>query len=231
MRDTRYADDELLSLSGIQHFCFCKRQWALIHVEQQWADNLRTTEGHFLHERVDDPFFTESRADVRISRACPLVSYTLGLYGIADVIEYVRSKEGVPIPDCEGLWTMFPVEYKRGKPKIDERDEVQLCAQVICLEEMFGVEIPTADFYYYEIRRRIHTDMTEELRRLVYALAEEMHDLFREEITPPAQKNRKCSLCSLFDVCMPRLTKKNRSVDIYIKNHVRDACTGNNEGL
>ncbi len=231
MRETRYADDELLSLSGIQHFCFCKRQWALIHVEQQWADNLRTTEGHFLHERVDDPFFTESRGDVRISRAFPLVSHTLGLYGIADVIEYTRSKVGVSIPNSEGLWKMVPVEYKRGKPKIDERDEVQLCAQVICLEEMFGVEIPTADLYYYEIRRRIHTDMTEELRDLVYALAEEMHHLFREGITPPAQKNRKCSLCSLFDVCMPRLTKKNRSVDTYIKNHVRDACTGNDGEL
>ena len=120
---------------------------------------------------------------------------------------------------------------QRGKPKIDERDEVQLCAQVICLEEMFGVEINTADFYYYEIRRRIHTDITEELRCLVYALAEEMHHLFHGGITPPAQKNRKCSLCSLFDVCMPKLTKKNRSVDTYIKNHVRDACTDTNEEL
>ena len=106
-----------------------------------------------------------------------------------------------------------------------------MCAQVICLEEMFGVDIPTADFYYYEIRRRIHTDMTEELRDLVYVLAEEMHFLFREGITPPAQKNRKCSLCSLFDVCMPKLTKKNRSVDTYIKNHVRDACTDTNGEL
>ena len=231
MRERRYADDELLSLSGIQHFYFCKRQWALIHVEQQWKDNLRTTEGHFLHERVDDPFFSESRGDVRISRAFPLVSYSLGLYGIADVIEYDRSDEGVSIPGWSGLWEMKPVEYKRGKPKIDERDKVQLCAQVICLEEMFGIEISTADYYYYEIRRRIHIDITEELRNLVYSLAEEMHQLFREGITPPAQKNRKCSLCSLLDVCMPKLTKKKRSVDNYLREHVRDACAGNDEEL
>ena len=231
MNERRYADDELLSLSGIQHFRFCKRQWALIHVEQQWKDNLRTTEGQFLHERVDDPFFNESRGDIRISRSFPLVSYTLGMYGIADVIEYARSEKGISVADWDGLWVMRPVEYKRGKPKIDERDEVQLCAQVICLEEMFGVEINIADFYYYEIRRRIHIDITEELRDLVYLLSEEMHALFREGITPPAEKNRKCSLCSLFDLCMPKLTKKKRSVDSYLREHVRDACLGDTTEL
>ena len=151
---TQYADDELLALSGIQHFRFCKRQWALIHIERQWDDDLSTTEGRFVHERVDDPFFNESRGDIMVSRSVPLVSYGLGLYGVADVIEYVRSKNGVPIPGHEGLWTMNPVEYKRGKPKIDERDEVQLCAQAICLEEMFDLRLEGADFYYNEIRRR-----------------------------------------------------------------------------
>lgn len=231
MIEKRYADDELLSLSGIQHFHFCKRQWALIHVEQQWKDNLRTTEGHFLHERVDDPFFTECRGDVRISRAFPLVSYSLGLYGIADVIEYIRSETGVEIPGCDGVWTMRPVEYKRGKPKIDERDEVQVCAQVMCLEEMFGIHIATADFYYYEIRRRVHINITDELRDLVRSLAEEMHIFFREGITPPAQKNRKCKLCSLFDICMPKLTKKKKSVEGYLRKHVSDACNRNAEEL
>lgn len=223
MTQKRYVDDELLSLSGIQHFYFCKRQWALIHVEQQWKDNLRTTEGHFLHERVDDPFFTECRGDVRISRAFPLVSYSLGLYGIADVIEYVRSETGVEIPEYEGRWSMHPVEYKRGKPKVDERDEVQLCAQVMCLEEMFGVKIPTADFYYYEIRRRVHVNITNELRDLVSTLSKEMHRLYREGITPPAEKNKKCSLCSLNDICMPKLTKKKKSVDAYVRKHVTAA--------
>jgi len=224
MIQKRYADDELLSLSGIQHFHFCKRQWALIHIERQWEDNLRTVEGHFLHKRVDDPYFTESRGEVVISRAFPLVSHNLGLYGVADVIEYIRSEDGIQIPDHEGLWRMNPVEYKRGKPKIDERDEVQLCAQAMCLEEMFDVRICKADFYYNEIRRRIHLKLTDEQRTLVCSLADEMHDLFRKGITPVAEKSRNCKLCSLVDVCVPKLTKKNVSVDKYVRKHVMSAC-------
>ncbi len=228
MREKRYADDELLSLSGIQHFHFCKRQWALIHIERQWEDNLRTTEGHFLHKRVDDPFFTESRGDVIISRGFPLVSHNLGLYGVADVIEYIRSENGISLPGHEGLWRMNPVEYKRGKPKIDERDEVQLCAQAMCLEEMFNVDIKRADFYYNEIRRRFHLRLTDELRSLVCSLADEMHDLFKKGITPAADSSRNCRLCSLVDVCVPKLTKKKISVDRYIRKHVKDACAGDN---
>lgn len=225
MSERVYADDELLSLSGIQHFCFCRRQWALIHVEHQWEDNLRTTEGHFLHERVDDPFFTESRGDVVVSRAVPLVSYTLGLYGVADAIEYIRSVEGVALPGREGLWRMRPVEYKRGRPKIDERDEVQLCAQAMCLEEMFAVQIETGDFYYHEIRRRVPLPLTDDLRGRVVSLSDEMHDLFRRGITPAAEKSRNCKYCSLIDVCVPKLTKKKISVAAYVKKHVREACT------
>lgn len=226
MIQKRYADDELLSLSGIQHFSFCKRQWALIHIEHQWEDNLRTTEGHFLHERVDDPYFTESRGDVVISRAFPLVSYALGFYGVADVIEYTRSKDGTALPGHEGLWTMCPIEYKRGRPKVDERDEVQLCAQAMCLEEMFGVEIRSAELYYHEIRRRVPLELTDALRDHVCALSEEMHDLFRKGKTPTAEKSRACRLCSLVDVCVPKLTTKRRSVKNYVRIHVRDACEG-----
>jgi CRISPR-associated exonuclease Cas4 len=225
MTGKRYADDELLSLSGIQHFRFCKRQWALIHVERQWEDNLRTAEGHIIHERVDDPFFNESRGNVIVSRASPLVSYTLGLNGIADVIEYTRSDTGISLPGSEGLWTMKPVEYKRGKPKIDERDEVQLCAQVMCLEEMFGVKINEADFYYNEIRRRQHLKITDELRSLVLYLADEMHTIFLNGITPGAESGMSCALCSLVDVCMPKLTKKKSSVSNYIGKHIQEACT------
>lgn len=224
MSGLRYTDDELLSLSGIQHFCFCKRQWALIHVEQQWQENLRTQEGRFVHERVDDPFFNESRGDVVISRAYPLVSYTLGLNGIADMIEYTRSAHGISIPDHEGVWLMKPVEYKRGKPKIDERDEVQLCAQVMCLEEMFGVRISAADFYYNEIRRRQPLAITDDLRTTVRTLAEEMHTVFQRGITPEAEPGKNCSLCSLVDICVPKLTKKKKPVRNYIGKHIREAC-------
>ncbi len=224
MTGIQYADDDLLSLSGIQHFKFCKRQWALIHIERQWEDNLRTQEGHFVHERVDDPFFNESRGDVMISRAFPLVSYTLGFYGVADVIEYIRSDQGVSVPGFEGLWCMKPVEYKRGKPKIDERDEVQLCAQVLCLEEMFSVSIGEADFYYHEIRRRQHVAITDNLRILVRSLANEMHEIFCSGFTPGAETGKNCSLCSLIDVCVPKLTKKKTPVRNYVGRHVQEAC-------
>ncbi|KDE56474.1 CRISPR-associated protein Cas4 [Methanoculleus sp. MH98A] len=220
----RYTDGELLALSGIQHFCFCQRQWALIHVERQWEENLWTAEGHLVHKRVDDPFFTESRGDIIISRAFPLVSYALGLYGIADVVEYIRSEDGVSLPDHEGLWVMRPVEYKRGKPKIDERDEVQLCAQAMCLEEMFGIYVDRGDFYYNEIRRRVPLQLSDALRNRVYALSEEMHDLFKKGVTPPAGTSRKCNLCSLQNVCMPKLTKKGLSVRKYVRKHVKEAC-------
>jgi len=223
MSATRYTDDELLSLSGIQHFCFCRRQWALIHVEQQWSENLRTAEGHIIHERVDDPFFNESRGDIVITRAVPVVSYSLGLTGIADVIEYTRSDAGIPIPDHDGLWLMRPVEYKRGKPKIDERDEVQLCAQVMSLEEMFGVRINEADFYYNEIRRRQRLKITSGLRELVSALANEMHEVFRNGITPEARNGKHCSLCSLIDICVPKLTMKKSPVKNYIGKHITEA--------
>lgn len=224
MRTVRYTDEELLALSGIQHFCFCRRQWALIHVERQWEENLRTAEGRLVHQRVDDPFFTESRGDVVISRAFPLISYTLGLYGVADVVEYIRSEDGVSLPGREGLWAMRPVEYKRGKPKIDERDEVQLCAQAICLEEMFGVRVERGDFYYNEIRRRVPLLLSPELRERVCSLSEEMHDLFAKGVTPSADASRKCNLCSLQNICMPKLTKKTLSVRTYVRKHVKDAC-------
>lgn len=128
MKTKFYDDEDLLPLSGIQHFAYCERQWALIHIEKQWAENVRTVEGKQLHERVDDPYFNETRTNIKIVRSVPLVSRFLGLYGVADVIEYQQ--------------TSYPsfriVEYKRGKPKQDDRDEVQLCAQAICLEEMMG---------------------------------------------------------------------------------------------
>jgi len=224
VRTVRYTDEELLALSGIQHFCFCRRQWALIHVERQWEENLRTAEGRLVHRRVDDPFFTESRGDVVVSRAVPLVPYALGLHGVADVVEYIRSEDGLSLPGREGLWAMRPVEYKRGKPKIDERDEVQLCAQAICLEEMFHVHISRGDLYYNEIRRRVPLLLSAGLRERVYKLSEEMHDLFTRGVTPPAEASRKCDLCSLQNICMPKLTKKPLSIRKYLRKHIKDAC-------
>jgi CRISPR-associated exonuclease Cas4 len=218
-----YSEEDLLPLSGIQHFHFCKRQWGLIHIERQWADDLRTTEGHHIHRKADDPFFNESRGEVVVTRSVPLVSYKLGLRGIADVVEYTLSEDGIDLPGHEGLWQVKPIEYKRGKPKIDARDEVQLCAQAICLEEMFNVQIKKADFFYHEIRRRTSITLTDDLRDLVAALSHEMHDLFRKGTTPPAEAGKPCRSCSLFNICIPNLTKKRIIVDKYISKHVREA--------
>ena len=145
----------------------------MIHLEQQWKDNLRTTQGQFLHERVDDPYFNETRGITLISRAFPVVSYNLGFYGIADVVEFLKSDEGVSLPGHEGLWRINPVEYKRGSPKVDERDEVQVCAQAICLEDMFKTDVESGDLYYYETRRRLAIDISDDLRDGVFSLSKE----------------------------------------------------------
>ena len=150
-----YSEDDLLLLSGIQHFAYCERQWALIHVEQQWLENVKTVEGRHLHERVHNPDLIEKRGDLLVARSLPIVSWRLGLYGMMDLVEFhqVSSDEGgTKLLNHEGLWLPKPVEYKRGKPKADDRDEVQLCAQGICLEEMLQARIEEGDLYYGENR-------------------------------------------------------------------------------
>lgn len=220
--EARYAEEELLPLSGIQHFYFCERQWGLIHVERQWADNIRTTEGHHIHKKVDDPFFNESRGDVIITRSVPIASYKLGLQGIADVVEYRLSDEGLTLIGHEGRWKVKPVEYKRGKQKIDARDEVQLCAQAMCLEEMLNTTIESADFFYHKARSRTSVLLTIELRELVISLSEQMHDLFKKGITPHVEKGKPCRSCSLVNLCLPTVFKKRIPVERYIEQHIAD---------
>ncbi len=221
-----YAEEEILMLSGIQHFAFCKRQWALIHIEQLWAENVRTIEGQFLHKRSDDPFQDETRKGLRNVRAMPLVSYTLGLRGIADVVEFTRveleTAYTTTLKDRQGFWLVCPVEFKRGKPKSDDRDAVQLCAQAICLEEMMSVKIEYGDLYYAQIRHRQRIEIDEQLRNRVYYLSEKMHEMFRGGKTPPAEVGKHCSICSMVEVCNPRLTKKYRSVSNYLKTALLD---------
>lgn len=147
-----YDPDDCLMISGLQHFRFCRRQWALIHIEQQWAENLRTTEGALLHERAHDEQFRESRGDTIITRSLHVYSLTLGLSGQCDVVEFHRDERGVPLHGYEGTWLPYPVEYKRGHAKQDGCDELQLCAQAMCLEEMLCCEIPDGALFYGEAR-------------------------------------------------------------------------------
>jgi CRISPR-associated exonuclease Cas4 len=175
--------EDYLMLSGIQHFAFCKRQWALIHLEQQWADNVLTFEGHLFHERADDPFIKESRGSKIVSRAMPVVSHKLRVYGVADVVEFHRCADGeggISLPSRKGEWRPYPVEYKRGKPKpdVDVYDELQLCVQAMCLEEMLGVHIPEGSLYYGETEHRVRVELHECLRFQAVSLLEEMHEMF-----------------------------------------------------
>jgi len=208
----QFSEDELLSLSGIQHFAFCERQWGLIHIEKQWVDNLSTVEGKFLHQRVDDPYFTETRGDVKVVRSIPLVSKTLGLYGIADLLELERIPE-----DNTGVRYSI-VEYKLGKPKSDDRDEVQLCAQALCLEEMLDINLIHGYLYYGKIKRRYVVDLNASLRNRVKNLAERMHEQYIKGETPSAVKDKRCNNCSLVDICLPKLGKRNKKTKVYLSS-------------
>ena len=208
--------DEYLQLSGLQHFSFCRRQWALIHLENQWNENLRTAEGNLFHNRAHDEQQRERRGDTLILRGLPIVSHTLGLSGQCDVLEFHASSKGVSLRGEEGFWVPFPVEYKRGAPKENPADQLQLCAQAICLEEMLCCSIPEGALFYGETRRRTKVLFTEELREKVRLTTEEMHQMFRRGYTPKVKPTKSCNACSLKELCLPVLMRK-KKVSEYLK--------------
>lgn len=220
---TTYGPDDLLPLSGIQHFLFCRRQWALIHVERQWQENALTVEGQILHSRVDDPYFTEKRKGVIVARAVPVASPSLGLSGICDVVEFTQSPQGVSLPGYNGLYLAAPVEYKRGKPKQEESDAAQLCAQAICLEDMLALSIPTGYLYYGQTRRRVAIDLNDALRALVRKAAQEMHAYFQRGYTPRVKPFKGCRACSLADICLPNLQSQVLPASSYIQQQIEGA--------
>lgn len=216
-----YSPDDLLPLSGLQHFLFCRRQWALIHIERQWGENALTAEGRIMHQRADDPFFTETRKGVILSRSVPVASYRLGLSGVCDVVEFTvidspDALEGVQLPGREGYYLPVPVEYKRGKQKHEPSDEAQLCAQAMCLEDMLAVAIPRGYLYYGQTRHRIPVELTPELRDLVTRMAAEMHAYFQRGYTPRVKPFKGCRSCSLADICLPALQDKVPAASKYI---------------
>lgn len=211
-----YNEDRYLMLSGLQHFRFCRRQWALIHIENQWAENERTVDGDIVHERAHDPSFSESRGDVFTVRGVNVFSATLGVSGQCDVLEYRRAADGIPLAGKEGTWQPLPVEYKRGAPREDTADALQLCGQAMCLEEMLCCDIPRGAIWYNEIRRRVPVEFTDELRGEVRLLLAEMHDLYEKRYTPRATPTKSCNACSLKELCLPRLARAG-SVSDYIR--------------
>ena len=220
---TDYLPDEWLLLSGIQHFIFCRRQWALIHVEQQWQENALTAEGRILHRRADDPFFTEKRKGVIIARSVPVSSPELGLTGMCDVVEFTAAPEGVQLPGRDGFYQPAPVEYKRGHKKHDHCDEAQLCAQAMCLEEMLATPIPTGYIYYAQTRRREAVEFTADLRDKVLKAVREMHAYYQRGYTPKVKPFKGCRACSLADICLPDLQTKRVTASMYIQQHLEEA--------
>lgn len=217
-----FAPEDCLMISGLQHFRFCCRQWALIHLEQQWAENLRTVEGEFLHERAHNEQLQERRGDLLTVRGLRVQSLTLGLSGVCDVVEFRQDARGVPLSGKDGQWLPYPVEYKRGVPKQDGCDELQLCAQAMCLEEMLCCEIPEGALYYGEPRRRLRVSLTKELREEVRSDAAQMHALYRRGHTPRVRRTKSCNACSLKELCLPGL-QKSGSVRDYLRRHMEDA--------
>ena len=202
-----YAIDDLLPLSALQHIAFCERQCALIYTEQAWAENRLTVEGKIMHERVHAES-REFRGDVRMDYGVSLRSLRLGLIGKADAVEFHRRGGG--------SWLPFPVEYKRGKPKTDNCDKVQLCAQAICLEEMLAVPVPSGALFYGRTCRRLDVVFDEVLRRETEHTASRVHDLVASGRTPPPVYAKRCESCSLVAVCLPKTIQKRRSVRHYL---------------
>ena len=229
-----FTEDELLPLSALQHLVFCERQCALIHIEQVWTDNALTLEGSSLHHRTDERGpRREVRGDTVILRGLPLRSFRLGVSGRADVVEFHRvlpkhdpqalgrdAAEGVPLPGLGGAWRPFPVEYKRGKPKKDLSDRIQVCAQAICLEEMLSGEIPEGALFYGKVQRRSEVIFDSQLRTETENAARRLHELISAGKTPTARKERKCDRCSLLDLCLPRTTGEGRSARAFLSEAI-----------
>ncbi len=216
-----YKEEDFLQISGLQHFQFCRRQWALIHLEQQWAENLRTVEGALLHQRAHDASQRERRGELVITRDMRVFSAALGISGSCDVVEFKKSETGVPLSGMEGKYQPYPIEYKRGSPRTDHANHLQLCAQAMCLEEMLCCDIPEGALYYGEIRRREKVVFTEELRQEVKAALEEMHQLYQRGHTPKVRPSKSCNACSLKELCLPKLAKK-KSAAKYLRERLEE---------
>lgn len=216
-----YEEDDYLLISGIQHFRFCRRQWALIHIEQQWEENVHTVVGELMHKKAHDPYLKEKRGDLIVVRALPVASRVMGVSGECDLVEFRKCGEGVPLHGHRGLYSVFPVEYKKGKPKTNEEDILQLTAQAICLEEMFETEIRQGALFYGVTRRRETVNFTQKLKDEVKALFEEMHQYYRRKYTPRVRRNKSCNACSIKDICLPSLGR-NRSVQEYIQESLTE---------
>lgn len=235
------SEDDLLPLSALSHLVYCERRCALVHIEQVWEENRFTLEGSHMHERAHDAGpRREVRGDLVICRGLPVRSFALGVSGIADVVEFHRVParpapgggdrlDGLALPDLGGVWRPFPVEYKRGKPKLDHCDEVQLCAQGMCLEEMLDVTVPGGALFYGTTKRRHDVLLTAELRAETEQAALRLHELVASGSTPRAEEEPKCKRCSLVEVCQPGATGPKRSARRFLSRALARAISEGGE--
>ncbi len=216
-----YREEDFLMLSGIQHFLFCQRQWAFIQLEQQWAENYRTVEGSVMHEKVHDSSFRSKRVDTLTVRGMKVHSTRLGISGECDAVEFHASPDGIALSRTKGTWIPYPVEYKRGETKSDMSDEAQLCAQAMCLEEMLCCTISEGALYYGALRHRQVVVFTDELRQLVRETTQAMHQMYQRGVTPKVKPKKGCNACSLKELCMPKLMRK-QSVKDYLQAEIEE---------
>jgi len=216
-----FNDDDFLTISGIQHFTYCRRRWALIFVECAWSDNELTVSGTLMHERAHDAGITEKRGGILTSRGMPVYSRELGVSGHCDVVEFHQDDSGVGIYGYDGKWLPCPVEYKRGKAQKNDSDRLQLCAQAMCLEEMLSCPpISLAYIFYGEIKRRETVSLDDSLRGKVRNIVSEMHSYYSRGHTPKSKPKKACVSCSMNDLCLPKLPAG--SVRSYIDRQVKE---------
>lgn len=218
-----YKEDDFLQLSGIQHFEFCRRQWALIHIEQLWEDNLRTTEGELMHESAHNSYSSECRREVIISRGMPIFSRNLGVSGECDIVEFRKDANGIPLVGRSGSYSVYPVEYKHGEPKDGDADILQLTAQAMCLEEMLCCEITQGAIFYGKTKRRFKVEITQALRSRVREVTAEMHTLYEAGHIPKVKPTKSCNACSLKNLCLPVLMKI-KSARAYLDDNLGKAA-------
>ncbi len=218
------SENDYLMMSGIQHFCFCRRQWALIHLEQQWSENIHTIEGQLEHTRCHDESLTEKRGNLLIVRGMRVISHRLHLSGSCDVVEFHADPSGISLQKWDGLWKPVPVEYKHGHSKENNADRLQLCAQAMALEEMLVCEIPQGILFYEETRRREIVELTDELRNTTQKTADEMISYFARGYTPKVRPAKHCNACSVKELCLPKLYKQSDAA-AYISEHITQAVT------
>jgi len=231
-----YDEDDMLPISALQHYLYCPRQCALIHLEQVWSENQSTAQGRQLHDRAHEAG-PESRGDVRVVRGLRLCSRELGLSGQSDVVELHHPRPDCPldeqacVPGLDGKWTIRPVEYKRGRSKRIDCDRVQLCAQAMCLEEMLDVHIAEGSLFYGQPRRRESVVFDGSLRELTSQTAHNVHQLIRRGVTPPPGNLSRCRGCSLIGSCMPERTGRARNAGLYLRRQLREALACDPPGV